>query len=281
LRLRELLDEWDNYAETAYNARITGKALGVITGLANVDTAIGGYLAPGLHSLQGGPGVGKTAFALQAAACCDSPALFVTCEMSPLELLRRITARVTGTYLGRFKTGELDPQLAKDLARRAIATCPELSILDCTRAHVPAFSGDSMNLFDIADTIRGAAPHVLVVIDSLHSWACTAAETLTEYESLNAAIVALRALALKLDCPVISIAERNRMSIEKGGLSGGAGTRKIEYSAESVIELDSDGDGKGKLEVDVKLKLSKNRNGEKGRPVNLVFHGALQTFREV
>ena len=43
----------------------------------------------------------------------------ISCEMALLELLRRHTARTTGTYLGRLKSGELAPQEAVLLARRA------------------------------------------------------------------------------------------------------------------------------------------------------------------
>jgi hypothetical protein len=68
----------------------------------------------------------------------------------------------------------------------------------------------------------------------------------------------------------------------KGGISGGAGTRKIEYSAESVMELDSTGDGPdANGEVSVSFKMSKNRNGIIGRTIDLKFNGALQRYREV
>lgn len=285
-RLGDLLEEWDTFAEEAYEARQGNKPLGIKTGLDKVDEEIGGVFQSGLHSIQGGPGVGKTAFALQVACQCGFPAIYVTCEMAPLELLRRIAARVTGTYLGKFKSGELEPDQAKAQVRRAIATCPNLAILDSTRGYVPAFAPDSspnaMNLYDLAETIRGDFPHVLIVIDSLHSWADKALADLKEYEYLNTAIGSLRGLAAALDCPVIAIAERNRQSMERGGLSGGAGTRKIEYSAESVVELDSTNGGPDAHgEVAISLKLSKNRNGVIGRPVELRFNGALQRYREV
>jgi len=285
-RLGDLLAEWDTFAEEVYAARQGNKPLGIKTGLDKVDEEIGGVFQPGLHSIQGGPGVGKTAFALQVACQCGFPAIYVTCEMAPLELLRRIAARVTGTYLGKFKSGELEPDQAKAQVRRAIATCPNLAILDSTRGYVPAFANDSnpnaMNLYDLAETLRGDSPHVLVVIDSLHSWADKALADLKEYEYLNAAIGSLRGLAAALDCPVIAITERNRQSMDKGGVSGGAGTRKIEYSAESVIELDSTNGGPdANGEVSVSLKLSKNRSGVIGRSVELRFNGALQRYREV
>jgi replicative DNA helicase len=285
-RLGDLLGEWDSFAEEAHQAWEGKKPLGIKTGLDRVDEQIGGVFQPGLHSIQGGPGVGKTAFGLQVAGNCGFPALYVSCEMAPLELLRRIAARVTGTFLGKFKSGELSPDTMKPLVRRAVAACPNLAILDATRGYVPCFATHAdphaLNLYDAGEVLRGESPHLVIVIDSLHAWADRALAELKEYEYLNQAITSLRGLASALDCPILTITERNRQSMEKGGLSGGAGTRKIEYSAESVIELDAEEktpDGNG--EVAMVLKLSKNRNGIAGRPVSLRFNGALQRYREV
>ena len=86
-RLASLLDEWDADAATRAEAKKSGKALGPLTGLARLDAALGTALEPGLHHVHGNAGVGKTAFALQIAASCGCPCLYVTCEMRALELL--------------------------------------------------------------------------------------------------------------------------------------------------------------------------------------------------
>ena len=116
----------------------------------------------------------------------------------------------------------------------------------------------------------------------MHSWAEGAPGEASEYDALNAALAALRHLASELECPVLAIAERNRASMERGGLSAGAGTRKIEYGAEAVIDLarpeDAAPDASG--EVVVTARLVKNRHGAVGRKVKLRWHGALQRFEE-
>jgi replicative DNA helicase len=78
------------------------------------------------------------------------------------------------------------------------------------------------------------------------------------------------------------ISERNRDSMKNGGLNAGAGTRKIEYQGETVIDLDrkSNAQEDGAGEVEVTLKLAKNRHGSVGKPIKLKFHGALQKFQE-
>ena len=96
-------------------------------GLPTLDKNLGGRVAPGLSVIYGGPGIGKTAFALQTAATCGFPALYVSCEMSALELLRRIIARVTlyvaGLDPGRITVGGRDMM---EKAAAAVEACGEL-----------------------------------------------------------------------------------------------------------------------------------------------------------
>ncbi len=279
LRLGDVLADLRADADAANEARVTGQPRGPITALSKVDRELSGAFAPGLHTAHGGPGTGKTAFALQVAGDCQCPALFVTCEMSPVELLRRHTANVTGTLLGRLKSGEMTGADAEALALRAIEAAPNLAFVDATRA---AATPDY--LLECAESTRGDARHVLIVIDSLQTWAHSGSINTgaSEYEALNAAIHALKQIAATLNCPVLMISERNRDSMKSGGLNAGAGTRKIEYQGETVIDLERKSDAEnGAGEVEVILKLVKNRHGSIGKPIALKFNGALQRFTEV
>jgi len=279
MKLGQLLDEWQEDAQAAFDARVNGIARGPVTGLAKLDAILGGVLQPGAHFIHAGPGVGKTALALQIAAGCGFPALYVSCEMKMLELFRRITARVTDTYLGRLKSGEIAPADSLTLARRACAAAPELALADATQAFA-----DFGWIQTAALATQGQARHVLVVVDSLHSWAEGAPGGLTEYDALNAGVATLRTIASALGCPVLVIAERNRVSMKSGGMNAGAGTRKIEYGGESVIGLSDERNGTAPIalpsETNITLKVEKNRNGAAGQTVDLFFHGALQRFRE-
>ncbi len=280
VRLRDLLADWDADAEARHQAKQQGRPLGPVTGLGRLDAALGQALSPGLHILHGVPGAGKTAFALQTAALCGCPALYVSCEMTALELLRRITARVTGTFLQRFKTGELTPDYSGRMVREAAQAVPHLALLDATQAAVtPA---QLLPLAEGARNLGPGVPHLLIVVDSLHSWAESLAGSAPEYEALNLGLSALRGVAARLNCPVLAVAERNRVSMDKGGLSAGAGSRKIEYGAESVIDLDVDKDAAEDIsgEKPVTLRIAKNRHGAAGPKLTLRFHGAMQRFTE-
>jgi replicative DNA helicase len=278
LRFSDLLDAWQADAEAAHEAFATGKARGPQTGFEQFDQAIGGALSAGLHFINGGPGVGKTAFALQVGGACGCPALYVTCEMAPLELFRRTTARVTRTFLGRLKSGELRPDESLALARQAAAEVPALVIIDATEGYAaPAW------LLACGEAMKGDAAHLLVVVDSVHSWAEAApGSAASEYDALNTGLAALRTLSHQLDCPVLGLAERNRASMKRGGLSASAGTRKFEFGAETMIELDRDDDVQPDPngETLVTLRLSKNRSGAPGAEIEMLFHGALQRWRQ-
>lgn len=277
--LRDVVPGFRAEAEAAYQARVTGVPRGPISGLKNLDKQLAGAFSPGVHVLHGNTGTGKTALALQIAASCCCPAVYVSCEMSPVELLRRHTARITKTFLEDLKSGTLRPDDAVTRAMRAIEAAPQLAFVDATQAAAPPDY-----VLECAHIVKGRASHLLIVIDSLHTWTQTLALSgvASEYEVLNAGIRSLQILASRLACPVLMICERNRDSIKSGGVNAGAGTRKIEYQGESVLDLDRKTetlpDGAG--EVEVSLKLAKNRHGAAGKAIRLRFHGAFQRFEE-
>jgi replicative DNA helicase len=276
-RLADLIGEVQADADAAHEARLTGKPRGPITGLAKLDKELAGALPPGLNMLLGNTGTGKTAFALQTAAQCQFPALFVSCEMAPRELLRRHTARVTSTYLGRLKSGEMTGASVAGLARQSLEAAPLLAIMDATAA--PA---TPVHIREIALTLRGDHKQILIVLDSLHSWAPGVISGAGEYDILGEALAELRTLAHATQSPLLIVSEQSRGNMKTGGANSGAGHRSIEYGAETVIELrreeDAQEDGSG--EVPVTLKLHKNRHGAPGKSFALKFCGALQSYRE-
>lgn len=276
LSVATILREWEVDATAAHDAFKGQQPRGPHVPFPQLARVLGTAWSPGLHILHGQPGTGKTALGLQLAAEASCPALYLTAEMAPLELVRRVVARVSGEYLGRFKSGEFTPEQSLAYARAALSKVPQLAFADATHAWAsPEW------LRDHAEAVRRDEPFLLVVVDSLHSWAEGAEfPRMTEYDILNAAIAALRQLAGTLSCAVVAIAERNRVSMNGGGLSAGAGTRKIEYGAETVIDLTVDPDvhTDARGEKPVTLKVMKNRNGDRGT-CELSFHGALQRFR--
>lgn len=275
LPLSAVLGDLRAQADAAYSARSSGQPRGPVSGFHSLDLELGGAFEPGLHIVHGNAGAGKTAFALQVACCCGFPAMFVSCEMSPTELLRRMTARVTSTLLGRLRSGEFSGEKVENLARQAVEASPRLALLDATRHPAPL-----QHLVDCAQVVQGESQQLLLIVDSLHSWAQGLNSGLTEYESLNAGLSDLSSLARKVNSPLLIVSERNRDSMKSGGINAGAGTRRIEYGAETVIDLDrGDATPDASGEVPVTLTLGKNRHGSAGKKVSLFFDGPFQRFR--
>lgn len=275
VRLGDLLGEYEANATAAHEAFTTGKPLGPVTGLRSLDRELGNVLQPGPHVLHSNSGTGKTAFAWQVATVAEHPTLYVTCEMGPLELMRRLVARVTDTFLGRIKSGEIAPDESVRLFRRAVASAPAVHLVDATQSHA---SPDY--LLEAAELAKGDSRHFLMVLDSAHAWVRSGQQDLNEYEAVSAALSTVGQIARRLDCPVLLIAERNRAAMKDGGLNAAAGSRYFEYGAESVIGLDRKGATDPSGATNVELSVDKNRNGAAGRKIPVTFYGAVQRFEE-
>lgn len=284
--LSDLVSEFVADTEAAQKALESGKPRGPVTGLSRLDETIGGFFSNGLHILQAAPGAGKSAFSLQVAANCQFPALYITAEMSVLELFRRLISRETETYLGRLKSGELGAKEAMRLALETVKKLPIFALLDGTNGYA-----SPQQILDVAESLkeRAGTSQVLVVIDSIQVWAKTIRGVdvdfvgASEYELINTALGSLSALASQLKSPVLAISHRNRVGNRSNdaSLHSAKGSGEVEYLAESVIDLtrkDEQPDING--EVEISLKLLKNRHGVPGLNIPLKFCGRIQKFRE-
>jgi len=277
--LSQLVGELVADATAAARAREENRPRGPVTGIPSLDEAIGGYLAPGLHILQGGPGDGKTAFSLERAAKCEAAALYISAEMPILELFRRLIARETGTFLGKLKDGTLGATAIERLALQTAERLPRLALVDATL--VPA-KPETIRALGEGLREKTASEHILTVIDSLQIWARGAATGATEYDLVTAAVTGARNVAESLKAPVLAISHRNRAGQKDGGLFASKGSGDIEYATETVFEIARDKDSRDTAagDVGVTVSIHKNRHGVAGLSIPLRFTGRLQTFRE-
>jgi replicative DNA helicase len=284
--LSALVDDFAKDHAHRRNCHQSGQPLGPLTPWEGLNYEYGGGMPEGLHILLGGSGAGKTAAALQFLSSCQCPALYVTCEMRPLELLRRMAARTTCTELRKFKTGEMDHNHAKGLIIKTAQAHPWVGIADATTAYA-----DPAWIMDAAAQIRGLnpeSPYLLIIKDSIHAWAESSPSDASEYEQISTACQSLRTMAARLECTILAIGEKNRAAFNKNagkeqkGISSGAGSRKLEFGSESVLTLNKDGDSLGGSngEYGMTLTVEKNRNGSANQSIQLLFDGPRQHFAE-
>lgn len=281
---RDLLGEED----AARDAKAQGRVMGPITGFGELDRELGGFLAAGLHTLLAAPGVGKTTLALQIATQSGGPVLYVSAEMRRVELLRRLIARQTNTFLGKLRGGALSHAELVRLAKQTAEKSPQLALFDAQEAvAVSGGAGACAKALEArAEALRAHfnSPHVLIVIDSVTEWAPLAVaggEISNDYALAEHAINSLKTLASNLACPVLVIAHRHRAAQNSGAdrLHGAKGTGRFEYISESVWDMERLKEAPPEEGASyVGLTLLKNRYGANNTTFRLLFEGRVQRF---
>jgi replicative DNA helicase len=289
--LSDLAGELLAEEEVARLARESDQAPGPITGLPDLDSEIGGFLAPGVHMLLAAPGAGKTTLGLQIGAKCRFPTLYVTAEMRRIELLRRIISRSTNTYLGKLRGGEMSADELRSRVCAAAKECPMLALYDASQDGENRPTAAALQAKAEALRARFDAAHVLIVVDSVTEWAHYAmsedkvmAVGLNDFSIAEGAINGLKQVAENLSCPVLAIVHRNRVGQGRDAdrLHAAKGTGRYEYISESVWDLERD----TKKEPDengctrATLTILKNRYGATGLSLPLMFEGRLQKFMQ-
>ncbi len=289
--IKDLVDQLISDSEAISAARASGRASGPITGIKTLDIMLGGFLSPGLHILQGGSSVGKTALALQIASSCGFPSLFVSTETHILELFRRLIARITKTALERLKTGELSANAIAYLAKQAIEHAPTLALMDATACNV-----SNSQICEVATSLRewAGSNRILVIIDSLQFWSRPdIAFGKGDQDFISSAVRESAEIAARLSSPVIALSHKNRSGMDKSqqitanpNLLSQSTSGKVfdyEYLTETVLEIIKEKE----IKVDslaakspMILTVRKNRNGTAGVNIPLDFTGQFQFFTE-
>lgn len=265
-----------------------GSRTPVSTGLGPLDDVLSGGLRPGLIICGGIPGVGKTAFGLQLtlrAARTETPAVYLSAEQRPDELL----ARVLAAEIGRPAVALLDGD------PNAIAAAFEvLDYLPLQFVYVeqdrPSRAGAVKTLTRIIDQVadmHGSAPFACVdYLQRLSAGEPNGKDDLRI--SIGKVSAGLSTLVREREVSLLAISSLNRAAYAKQpSLDSFKETGNIEFDADLALVLKrpepeaGDDEGAKKLSSPalVEVWIVKNRNGPvPERPVSLLFDGALGSF---
>jgi replicative DNA helicase len=247
------------------------KCLGLETGFYDFDQLVGGLHKSELIILAARPSMGKTALALNMVEhiCFESntPVLFVSLEMSALELADRILCSRAHIDSHRLRNGHL----SKDESHKLIATSSEIS-------RAPLFIDDSpsRNMTEIAATARRLKRQNnlgLIVIDYLQ---LIDPDNSKESRQEQVARIArrLKGLARELNVPLLCLAQLNRQVEATGShkpqLSHLRESGAIEQDADVVMFVHREEYYKASEEERQEVKgqadvmIKKHRNGRTG-----------------
>ena len=186
---------------------------GVETGIAGLDRIIGGFREGQLIFLGARPGVGKTAMAINIAihvARFSGPVLFVSEEMSSLQITARLVARETG---GNGK--DLDNGTSNDEDWGTIwgqaALRPELPI----RIAGPETIKTPMQLRREVNAMIRDTGLKLIVVDYLQLLHSDEKKT-SRYEEISDISREIKIISMETGVPILALTQFNRSS-EMGG----------------------------------------------------------------
>jgi replicative DNA helicase len=236
-----------------------GDVTGISTGVASLDALTSGWQRTELVVVAGRPGMGKTAFALQASLTgCRT--LYFSLEMSAGQLMERAVANIGQLPARWMKFPKEAPDHALEMitaASRKLSSVP--LILDDT----PARTVDAISA--IARQAHMVEPLELVVIDHL---GLIGREGRHDASELGAITAQLKRLAKELNCTVLLLCQLNR-SLEtrtdkRPVMADLRDSGRIEEDADVVLTLYRDEyySPNGPLAGYLELILRKNRSGE-------------------
>ena len=256
------------------------------TGFADLDTLTGGLHNSELVILAARPSMGKTAFAMNIAENVSVnqavPTLFVSLEMSSLELADRLLCSVGRINGHRLRNGTL-PQ---DERRRLVAIAGKLS-----QAKLYVDDSPSRTVTEIAAAARRIKRREgrigLIVIDYLQ---LIEPDNASDPRQEQVAKIArrLKGLARELEAPVLCLAQVNRQAEDarehRPRLSHLRESGAIEQDADVVMFVHREeyyrrGEEREQFAGQAEIIIAKQRNGPIG-DVELVWRKEYTRFED-
>lgn len=274
---KESFVELTNDLEQRMDLNRTGKRSGIETGWAKLDEMTDGLQLGEQIVIGARPSMGKTAIAtnLIENICLKNnvPSAFVTCEMRPVALMRRMCASQCKIQMNDLRNGRLsESDMVKIASFGGVMRKSPLF-------WVNGVSG--INDRQICSEIRRLVrKHQVkfVVVDYLQKIKPSQREEKKTYE-VGAVSSSLNALSKELNICIVTLAQLNRENEKEKGrrprLSDLADSKQIEADADMIALLHRERSNNSHIQTD--LIIAKQRDGEVG-VVSLIFVGGYQRF---
>lgn len=256
---------------------------GIQTGFSQLNVITGGFKPGELIILAGRPSVGKTAFALNLAISCaknnqGGGVLFISLEMTPEQITKRILSSISSIPLNGFITGHMNKTNFAAL----------LNVVK-QNENIPIYIYDSfiININKLRSALRQYKRlHniKLVIIDYLQLITSTQKYTSREQEVSDISR-SLKLMAKELNLPIISLSQMSR-DVEKRQtvnnapkLSDLRSSGAIEQDADIVLFLFRHTNNDIEDRTKIICNVAKNRNGALG-DILFNYNGETTTFNE-
>lgn len=274
------LSETIDYIRKIQTDAQSGKQTAITTGLKELDLLFnGGFKAPDLIVLGGRPSMGKTQFAVhfaKHAAKTGNDTLFISIEMTKIQLILRMITEHDGIDFYRIKTGQLTTEewTLIDNMITELSTI-KLSIADNTNVRY------IHNIKSLARRKSRAGELKMMIIDYL-GLIRTNMKFGTRDLEIGYITGELKSLAKELNIPIILLAQVGRppkgMKIDKPKLDDLRESGNIEQDADIVIfphrpsyyDLNAVDDVGASWENRGVLYVPKNREGEIGKSIEFL-----------
>lgn len=285
----------EEYKKIEESAKSDIKVSGVDTGNYKFNSITGGWQKTDLIILAGRPGSGKTTrvinFAAHAATTGKSVAIF-SLEMSARQYIRKMLNDMTGVWIKRMNSGDLNKYDLEKLLNSANELAKKSIFLDDRAAVSPSYIKSKLW------NIKRKTGLDLVVVDYLQLMAPDFRGHSRDAD-VGSISMGLKAIAKELDVPVIALSQLSRKCEERVDkrpvLSDLRESGSIEQDADMVLamyrpsyyySLDKDRDYNDSVtDMDYYRRLSelhilKHRNGEADTFLTEFFFGELSRFTE-
>lgn len=239
------------------------------TGFKSLDKMLGGGMfKQGMYIIGARPGMGKTTLGIAIAeqvAAMDKPVLFVSMEMSDVQIMSKRIARHGRIGYTKLISGRLSELEQRDAVKAATELSQRPMSLSCESRVTVSKIGT------LARQIKGLQ---LIVVDYLGLIRPPDdSKGATRYEQMTGVSADLKALAKRLGIPIVVLCQLNRNNTTKTDkrpeLSDLRDTGAIEQDADAAIMLHReayyDTQAEKTDQETIELIVAKNRHGGTGK----------------